>query len=331
MIRVCIAGNSGHAATVTRALPRLPQVEIAGWCRTWEGEPMTEVLEDFKKLGLLPAEYPDYRTMVGAARPDVLVVDGQFGDHEEMTVWALGQGLHVYCDKPLALSLDGLERVRAAAGAAPGLLWAMQTARYDPWFYTARRLIEAGAVGEIRLLSAQKSYRLGTRAAFFRDRARQGGLIPWVAIHGIDFVRFLCPLPVEAVFARHSAVGNGGYGDLEATAQLMLALRGGVSAQVSADYLRPAHAPTHGDDRVRVVGTAGVLEVRDDKVWLTNRTHDGLAPEPLLEVPGIFEDFIHTLEGGGLGLLDAAESFEDSRLALLARDAADAGTLLQIR
>ena len=133
------------------------------------------------------------------------------------------------------------------------------------------------------------------------------------------------------MFARHSAVGNGGYGDLEATAQLMLALRGGVSAQVSADYLRPAHAPTHGDDRVRVVGTAGVLEVRDDKVWLTNRTHDGLAPEPLLEVPGIFEDFIHTLEGGGLGLLDAAESFEDSRLALLARDAADAGTLLQIR
>ena len=146
MIRVCIAGNSGHAATVTRALPRLPQVEIAGWCRTWEGEPMSEVLEDFEKLGLHPAEYPDYRIMVGAARPDVLVVDGQFGDHEEMTVWALGQGLHVYCDKPLALSLHGLERVRAAAGAAPGLLWAMPPARYDPWFYTARRLIEAGAV-----------------------------------------------------------------------------------------------------------------------------------------------------------------------------------------
>lgn len=58
-----------------------------------------------------------------------------------------------------------------------------------------------------------------------------------------------------------------------------------------------------------------MLEVRDDKVWLTNRTHDGLSPEPLLEVPGIFEDFIHTLEGGGLGVLDAA----------------DAGTLLQIR
>ena len=41
MVRVCIGGNSGHAATVTRALPRLPEVEIAGWCRAWPGEPMT--------------------------------------------------------------------------------------------------------------------------------------------------------------------------------------------------------------------------------------------------------------------------------------------------
>ncbi|MBP3311436.1 MAG: Gfo/Idh/MocA family oxidoreductase [Butyricicoccus sp.] len=323
MIRVCIAGNSGHAATVTRALPRLPQVEIAGWCRAWDGEPMSEVLEDFQKLGLHPTEYPDYQTMVREAKPDVLVVDGQYGDHEDMTIWALEQGLHVYCDKPLALSLEGLERVRAAAEAAPGVLWAMQTARYDPWFYTAHKLIEARAVGEVRLLSAQKSYRLGTRADFFRDRVRQGGLIPWVAIHGIDFIRYMCPLPVEAVFAAHSTVGNGGYGDLEATSQLMMTMQGGVCAQVSADYLRPANAPTHGDDRVRVVGTEGVLEVRDDKVWLINADHDGVEPEPLMDVPAIFEDFIHTLEGAGLGLLDMEESFEDSRLALLARDAAD--------
>ena len=62
------------------------------------------------------------------------------------------------------------------------------------------------------------------------------------------------------------AFKNGGYGDLEATSQLMMTMQGGVCAQVSADYLRPANAPTHGDDRVRVVGTESVLEVRDDKV-----------------------------------------------------------------
>lgn len=330
MIRVCIAGNSGHAATVTRALSRLPQVAVAGWCRTWDGEPMREVLEDFETHGLSPRAYPDYRTMVEQAKPDVLVVDGMFCDHEEMAIWALDQGLHVYCDKPLALSLDGLERVRQAAARAPGLLWAMQTARFDPWFYTAKALLDEGAVGDIRLITAQKSYRLGARAPFFREREKQGGLIPWVAIHGIDFIRYLCPLPVQSVYASHSAQGNGGYGELEATAQLMLTMENGVSAQVSADYLRPSNAPTHGDDRVRIAGTQGVLEVRDDKVWLINRTSDGMSPIPLREPPMIFEDFIHTVEGGGAGLLDESASFEDTRLSLLARQSADERRLIQV-
>lgn len=325
MIRVCIAGNSGHAATVTRALPRLPQVEIAGWCRAWDGEPMTEVLADFRTLGLCPPEFPDYKTMLDAVRPDVLVVDGLFCDHEEMTCAALARGIHVYCDKPLALTLEGLDRVRDAAARSSALLWAMQTARFDPWFYTAKRLIDAGAIGEIRLLSAQKSYRLGTRAPFFRDRAQHGGLIPWVAIHGIDFIRYLYPQAAETVFASHSNAANGGYGDLEVTAQLMMTLAHGVSAQVSADYLRPAGAATHGDDRVRAAGTCGVLEVRDDQVWLINADHDGSVPMPLETPPMIFEDFIDTLGGRGSGLLDLAESLEDSRLALLARQSADTG------
>ena len=330
MIRVCIAGNSGHAATVTRALPRLPQVEICGWCRAWPGEPMTEVLEDFEKLGLTPPEYPDYLTMIDALSPDVLVVDGLFCDHEEMTCQALARGIHVYCDKPLALTLTGLERVREAAQSSTALLWSMQTARFDPWFYTAKQLIDAGEIGEIRLLTAQKSYRLGQRAPFFRDRAQHGGLIPWVAIHGIDFIRYLYPHAAKTIFAHHSTMANQGYGDLEVTAQLMMTLENGVSAQVSADYLRPANAATHGDDRVRAAGTHGVIEVRGDAVYLINEHNDGSTPVPLQYPPAIFEDFISTLEGHGSGLLDLAESLEDSRLALLARNAADSGCAISV-
>ena len=328
MIRVCIIGNSGHAATVTRALPRLPQVEIAGWCRSWDGEPMAEVLEDFKKLNISPKEYADYRQMTETEKPDVLVVDGLFCDHEEMTIYGLSRGMHVYCDKPLALSLEGLERVRERAENAKGLLWAMQTARYDPWFYTAKCLIDEGEIGEVRLLSARKSYRLGTRAPFFKQRELHGGLIPWVAIHGIDFIRYLYPRAVKQVFAAHSAQGTQGYGALEVTSQLMLLMENGVSAQVSADYLRPANAATHGDDRVRAAGTEGVLEVENDQVWLINKRHDGSTPMPLRQCPMIFEDFIHTIEGHGSGLLNLTESIEDSRLALLAREAADLNKLL---
>lgn len=291
---------------------------------------MTEVLADFHALGLAPKEYPNYIAMLDAEKPDVLVVDGLFCDHEEMTCTALARGIHVYCDKPLALTLEGLARVRQAAESSSALLWAMQTARYDAWFYTAKTLIDAGAIGDIRLLTAQKSYRLGERADFFRKRAQHGGLIPWVAIHGIDFIRYLYPRAVKTIYAHHSAQANHGYGDLEVSAQLMMTLEGEVSAQVSADYLRPANAATHGDDRVRAAGTQGVIEVRDEQVWLINHDHDGSQPVALKHPPMIFEDFIHTLTGQGTGLLDLSESIEDSRLALLARSAADTGRCLQI-
>ena len=108
----------------------------------------------------------------------------------------------------------------------------------------------------------------------------------------------------------------------------MMTMADGVSAQVSAVYLRPANAATHGDDRVRAAGTEGVIEVRGDQVWLINAQNDGSSPVPLRECPMIFEDFIHTLEGYGTGALDLAESIADSRLALLARESADTGKLV---
>ena len=40
----------------------------------------------------------------------------------------------------------------------------------------------------------------------------------------------------------------------------MLTMRNGGVASVTLDYLRPAAAPTHGDERLRIAGTRGVIE-----------------------------------------------------------------------
>ena len=119
-------------------------------------------------------------------------------------------------------------------------------------------------------------------------------------------------------------------GDLEVTAQLMMTLENGVSAQVSADYLRPANAATHGDDRVRAAGTHGVIEVRDD-TGLAHQCHMTVRRPCRCAnaLPRFSRTSFHTLEGHGSGLLDLAESIEDSRLALLAREAADTHTVQQ--
>lgn len=96
-----------------------------------------------------------------------------------------------------------------------------------------------------------------------------------------------------------------------------------VFASASIDYLRPQNATSHGDDRIRVAGTKGVVEVRDGQVYLINESSDGTKPCSLLETGNFFADFIKQIKGEGTCRLSAEDTFLNTRAALLARQSAD--------
>lgn len=95
-----------------------------------------------------------------------------------------------------------------------------------------------------------------------------------------------------------------------------------VIAAVTADMLRPASAPTHGDDRVRVVGTKGVIELESGIVTLINGEAAGVQTLQNEPAADIFDDFLDMLEGKENGL-DSEGAIESTRWALAARDYAD--------
>ncbi|HIS68619.1 MAG TPA: Gfo/Idh/MocA family oxidoreductase [Candidatus Gallacutalibacter stercoravium] len=332
-MRIGIVGGAGHGGTAVEAAARLAQETYCGYCPSYAGEDLTALEEGMRRARLAPPRFSNYMELVERAQPDVLVVDSMFCDHDKITAYALRRNIHVYCDKPLALTLGGLRTLKQAARQSKATVWAMQTMRYDPWMYTAHCLMQQQAVGQVRMLHCQKSYRLGKRAPFYYDRSTFGGIIPWIAIHGIDMIRYLYPAQFLTAYARHSRLGagnRGDLGDLELTAMCMFTMEDEVAAQVQADYLRPESAPTHGDDRVRVVGSEGMLEVRGEQVYLINKDHAGLEPIPLRTPPLIFEDFIHTLQGKGSGLFSQEESFYETQVALLARQSADTGHIVPV-
>ena len=258
-------------------------------------------------------------------RCDAVVVNTVFAKNAELARRALERGLHVYAEKPAATEFSALSALERTARASSALYFSMLTLRYDPWFATAWRLCREGAIGEPRLVTAQKSYKLGTRPAFYADRALYGGTIPWIGIHIIDLTLWLTGLPCERVTARHSRVGNGGNGTMEATSAVTMTLSGGVEAQLHTDFLRPESAPTHGDDRIRIAGTRGVLEVRENRVWLADPARSGAEPLPLDPVDAIFDDFLLLAEHPERRTAFHAgiDAFAATRTALEARDDAD--------
>lgn len=331
-LKIVQIGSSGHYEYV---LPTAKKYgfDISALAAGSPDEDISRAVRDIENIGMEPKIYADWREMIEKENPDVAVINSYMGYSAGMCVYALERGIHVFCEKPVATTLFDLSRLRAAYAAAneekKTVFCGMFGISYTPHFEAARRYIESGALGDIRLMNAQKSYRLGNREPFYSSRELLGGMIPWVAIHGIDWIYSLGGLKFKSVTAAHSRVANGNNGDLEVTALALFEGENGAMASVSADYLRPKDAPTHDDDRIRVVGTKGILEVRGGKVYLISeggeRVLENVSPEHEL-----FEEFALEISGEGTCRVGANETFDVTEIALIARQSADEGRKIGI-
>ena len=325
-MRICLIGLTGHIEYVFQGMAKDPACRIVGVAPGSPGE-KTERVAGRPEVSEARF-YADYRKMLDELRPDIAVVACYFCDHAKATVEALTRGCHVFVEKPLALAFDDLALVKTAYAASNRHLAAMFGLRYTPWFLTAWENVQKGMIGRIRLLNAQKSYKLGRREEFYHRRATYGGTLPWVGSHAIDWIHWFSGERFCSVYASHSRSFNREHGELETTALAHFTLTNEVFASVTLDYLRPEKAPTHDDDRLRLVGTEGIMEIRGGKVFLLDGEGGGPKELPLSSGGDIFSDFLRQVRGEGPSLVTAGDSFYITGAALQARRSADEGRVI---
>lgn len=302
-MKICLIGCAGHTAQTVMEMRLCPEAEFVGIA---PGGPE----EDPAALAAfgIPV-YPDYREMLDRLAPQVAVVSPVFGRTGAVLLACAERHIDVFCEKPVAADLLELSKVEKAVLESGIRFSAMHFLRFTPSFYHARQAVREGAVGEIRMITAQKSYKFGQRPAWYKDRALYTGTIPWVGIHAIDWIYYFASRPFRSVKALH-------VGSPEMTALCQFELEGDILASANIDYYRPSAAPTHGDDRVRVAGTEGVIEVFEDRYVLINR--DGVQEFRPTVAPKLAYEFLM-----GRDPLTPEEIFMITGVALAARDSAD--------
>lgn len=316
-------GSRGHCGYVFQSIADVPEVTLAAVSPGCEDDP-ANLVAMAEKAGFHPTVYPDFLKMLDEVNPDVVCIDGPFDRHAQMCVEALRRNIHVFCEKPIALTLEDLNRIIETHKNSTARIVSMVGLRYEPAFYQAAKLVHEGAIGKVKLIRAQKSYKLGTRPEFYRKRATYGGTIPWVGSHALDWILYFTKDTFRSVTARQTAEDNNGHGELEVAAQCQFVTKSGILASASIDFLRPMTASTHGDDRVRAAGTGGVIEVIDGKIKLVDSEGERII-EPEEPDRKIFSDFILELLGKRPAIVSDEETFELTRSCLLAREAADTG------
>ena len=334
LIQIGTAGHYGYALNGAKKIP----CDMAGICGPNPCDNAENAKKNWEKLGCSPRIYEDPVTMMEEIRPDIAVINTVMGDNARYAMEALKRGISVFLEKPMATTLEELDQLEsvyreAKAKYAPEknvCLTAMFGIDYEPAFETAYRNVQSGALGEIVLANGQKSYRMGNRAKFYSDRQRYGGTIPWVAIHAIEWVTRIGGLRPVTATAYGSTAYNAGNGTMEASTLTLFGCEGGKMASVSADVLRPAAAPSHGDDRLRLVGSEGILEVRGGQVTVIDKEGERILP-PVQTETELFEELILEIRGEGLCRVRPEDGFLATRAALAARESEDTGRNITVK
>jgi predicted dehydrogenase len=132
--------------------------------------------------------------------------------HCQQTLQCLGAGRHVLCEKPMATNSRDCESMLLAAQDFKLQLTIGHMLRYSPALHEARKLLQAGKIGEPHKIEASFYYDLpeNKRPWAFRKELSGGGALMDAGIHCIDAIRFLVGDTVNNIEARSDLRSTGG-------------------------------------------------------------------------------------------------------------------------
>ena len=254
--------------------------------------------------------------MLDKEKLDVVSVTNNNGERAGAIIEAAKRKINVMAEKPLAIDKAGLSAVRHAVEANKISLGMMLPMRYEPSYPGDQEDRQrSGRVGEVVQIAGQKSYKLGNRAPWFRKTSTYGGSITWVGIHMLDLMRWTSGREFTSVGGFETRKGRD-VGDMETATASVFQLDNGGLATLRVDYFRPETAPTHGDDRLRLVGTNGIVEYQAS-TGVTLMTAD--APPRILDLPpaeSLFIDYLNATYNGKAPRFPFRISIESARSRL---------------
>jgi predicted dehydrogenase len=194
--------------------------------------------------------------------------------HVDLAALAASAGKHVFCEKPMALTVAECDAMIAAAERASVTLMVGQVQRLFPLLAEVRSLVHAGAIGRpVAMLMERHEVLQRQPGSWLQRRAQVGGLLHQSSVHEFDWMRTVLG-EVEEVFARAAPVSIQPGLDFPDAIQCSLRFQSGAIATLSACMTSDTHR--HGG---AISGVEGSLEFSLVEGALRLRTRDGRSDE----------------------------------------------------
>ncbi len=279
------------------------------------------------------ARHNDWRKIVDDPEIDAVSVCSYDNFHVEQTVAAFEAGKHVFCEKPISLDRDGLERVMRAWSDSGKKLSSNLILRQSPRFQAVREMVRNGEFGDLHYMEGDYIHQIlwkiteGWRGQMPFYCVTYGG-----GIHLIDLMRWIAGeevVEVTAMAAKKLTAGNQfPYPD---TMTSLLRFESDLMAKSTTTF-GPQRQKFHS---LNVYGTKLSFENANGPA----RLYRGEQPEdeePFdVPYPGIkkfdlLPDFVDAIREDRDPIVDAADVFQVMNICLCAWEAANTGRTIKV-
>lgn len=257
-IRVCLvgAGRAGqvHAESLTQHIPEGRLVAIV--------DPNPAALEKTGDRFGVDSRFSSLVEAIDRVAFEAVIITTPTFTHRELALTAAAHGKHIFCEKPMALTMEECDEMIASAERNGVLLQLGFMRRFDPDFESAAARIEAGEIGKPMLIKSL-THGPGLPPAWARDLHTSNGMLAEVNSHDWDATRWLAGSNPERVYAEVSNFKGAKHGvdtpHFYDTALVSIRFESGALGSISGicpcDY--------GYDARVEIVGEKGLLQIGD--------------------------------------------------------------------
>ena len=168
------------------------------------GSRSKEKAEAFGSAHNIPRRYSSYEELARDPDIDIVYVASPHNLHKDNTILCLEHGKAVLCEKPIAVNAREAEQmVRTAREKKLFLMEAMWT-RFLPIMTKLKEQVDAGAIGEIRMIMADFGFRASADPAsrLFNPELAGGGLLD-VGVYTVALASWIFGEPTRVVSMAH--------------------------------------------------------------------------------------------------------------------------------
>jgi myo-inositol 2-dehydrogenase/D-chiro-inositol 1-dehydrogenase len=242
------AGRIGKVHAETLAF-RLPEAEIVS-----VADVNGEAAQALAARCGIPKVVATAEEVIGDAKVEAVLICTPTGTHADLIVQAAKAGKQIFCEKPIAFSLDKIDVALKAVEKAGVKLQIGFNRRFDSNFARVRKAVVSGEIGVPRLLHLISRDPAPPPISYIRS---SGGIFLDMTIHDFDMARFLIGDEVEEIYTSAGVMVDpaiGEAGDLD-TAIVLLRFRNGVIGTID----NSRKAPYGYDQRAEILGSEGKI------------------------------------------------------------------------